>query len=86
METTPDLLGQPMDALEREHRHIMTEVLWKLKTQPLIDYYNRYAMLLQNYELTDEDRAMATDITNALYCELIERGVEFTYPEGDTAQ
>lgn len=83
MKETSDSLSQPMTLPEREHKSIMTEELWRIKTQPLIDYYERYRMLLQNYQLSDEDRAMATDITNVLYCELIERGVSFTYPEGD---
>lgn len=76
-----DPLGQPMTAIERQHKHIMTEELWRMKTQPMIDYYERFRMMLQNYVLEGDDLQQATDIINVLYCELIERGVAFSYSD-----
>lgn len=81
MEKEPSPLDQPMSTLEREHRHVLYENITREKEQDLIDMYMKYVALIET-DLSLGDMTMACNIIDTLYCELIERGVEFYIPEG----
>lgn len=74
-----ELISIPMPTLEREHYQLMYNNIHRIPEQTLVDQYTHTVERLQTPGYTDEEMKQLKDIYNILYCELIDRAVEFEY-------
>lgn len=77
-------LNEPMCAVERDYTAVMQDNLMLYKEQTLITMYMRNYIRqshAQEARYTPEELARVTDVLNVLYCELLDRNVEFVYGE-----